>query len=125
MPARHFEVADEESEPITFGYRGKVYRLRGKTPALVILRGLKARLNGETDRDALDSETLEMLEVVFEEGELERLLKTGITTATVFDIASRALSIYNGQEPDDEGEAPPPEPGATTKSGPSSSDSIS
>ena len=120
MPARHFEVAERESEPVTFGYRGDIFRCRGEAPALPVLRGMKARLDGGLDEEAQASVILELLDAVFEEGELDRFLRKGASLQALFDVAGKVMSIYNGEDVI-EGESLPPGSGATTNSASSSS----
>lgn len=107
--ARHFEVADEEAAPITFDYKGETYRCRGATPALPVLRGMRALIGGLND-DAAMKIGMDLMEAVFEAGELERILATGISVERLTRIVERVLAIYNGEPP--AGESAPPATGA-------------
>jgi len=122
---RHFDAGAEEGEPITFTWKGSVYRCRGSAPALPLLRGMRAYLDGELDREAEAATILELMEAVFEDGELDRILKTGISLGKLQGIVRRVYSIQQGDDGDGEGEAVPPRTGAIRRRGASSNGSIS
>ena len=109
MRPRHFEVAVDEAEeqPVTFDYRGETYHCRGAMPALPLLKGICAQGNGE----AMAQISMEALDAMFEPGELDRLLATGISESTLRGIVQKVMGIYNGEEPD-AGEGVPPATGA-------------
>lgn len=124
MPnARHFDLAAEEAKPITFSYKGEVYRLRGHTPALPVLHGMRAKLDGTEDEDVSEAYALEFLGAIFEDGELDRILRTGISQDKLFEIVRRAGAILRSEA--DEGEAMPPTTGASTVPAASSNGSTS
>lgn len=124
MPdTRHFDLGHDEVEPVTFTYKGVVYRCRGEAPALPVLKGIRAALRGEEDQEATDALVLEVVEAIFEDGELDRLLKTGITMDKLWEISRRWGAILRGE--DAEGEAIPPTTGESEAPENSSSGSIS
>lgn len=110
-------------EPLTVAVRGETYRMVGKTPALLVLRGLRAELAGELNQEAGPSLVLEALEASFEPGELDRLLKTGISFEALMGILAWARRRWAGIPEDTEGEAGPPQTGDSHE--PSSNDSAS
>lgn len=122
MP-RAFSVAEEEGEPIVLTYRGQQYRCRGHAPALPVLRGMRAQLDRDLDEDASNEMVLEVIGSIFEDGELDRLLRTGISMDKLWEISRTWGAVLRGEDP--EGEARPPETGATTEPDPSSNASIS
>lgn len=109
VKARHFDVADDEAAPITFDYRGVTYRCRGSAPALPILRGMRAQMSDGLDEATMQRVGVEFLEAIFEDGELDRILKTGITIEKLMQIAERVMALYSGE--DAAGEAEPPTTG--------------
>jgi len=123
MPVRSFDVADEEGEPIVLTYRSQQYRCRGHAPALPVLRGMRAQLDGELDEDASTEMVLEVVGAIFEDGELDRILRAGISMDKLWEISRKWGAILRGEVA--EGEAMPPATGATTRPDPSSSDSSS
>lgn len=123
MSGRHFDVAAEEAEPVILTWKGETYRCRGVAPALPVLKGMRAQLQGELGQEASDALVLEVVESIFEDGELDRILRTGISMDKLWEISRRWGAILRGE--DAEGEARPPDTGATTTPGPSSNASTS
>lgn len=92
---------------------GEVYTLPASVPAKLVLFAAKAKKDGSTDRDVTPDEVLDMLSTLLGPSNLDRIMAAGIGIDQLGDVLQYCMRRYNklGGMP---GEAPAPEPGATS-----------
>jgi hypothetical protein len=112
---RDFDAFEKERQqiPVTFTMRGQRFELPADLPALALIRIVRLQAESSADAAVTAKMTLELLALIFPEGELDRLLATGLSAKDLGKVLEWLVSQYlggGGEEPrkDQEGNAPAP-----------------